>query len=68
MTERKINILAKFFQKSRYQNDPDLELLFGLDDMWNEKYRENRIKLDFSQAAVIANETVIEYIDKTNDI
>ena len=53
MTDEKIELLAKFFTKSRSIKDPIIEQLFELDDYWNEIYGENRIKLDFDEAQSI---------------
>ena len=62
MTEEKIELLAKFFTKSRSIKDPIIELLFELDDYWYEIYKENRIKLDFDEAQLLANKMIIKKI------
>lgn len=53
--EEKIRILAKFFSL-RTEGD---DRLFDLDDYWNEIYNENRIRLSFEDAKILANECVI---------
>ena len=62
MTEEKIELLAKFFTKSRSIKDQSLDKLFELDDYWNEIYKENRIKLDFDEAQLLANKMVIKKV------
>lgn len=66
MTEEKIELLAKFFTKSRSIKDPIIEQLFELDDYWNEIYGENRIKLDFDKARYVANKMIIKKILNDN--
>ena len=62
MTDEKIELLAKFFTKSRSIEDPIIEQLFELDDYWYEIYKENRIKLDFDEAQLLANKMIIKKI------
>ncbi len=62
MTAEKIELLAKFFTKSRSIKDPIIEQLFELDDYWNEIHGENRIKLDFDKARYVANKMIIKKI------
>ena len=62
MTDEKIELLAKFFTKSRSIKDPIIEQLFELDDYWNEIYGENRIKLNFDKAWYVANKMVIKKV------
>lgn len=66
MTEEKIELLAKFFTKSRSIKDQSLDKLFELDDYWNEIYGENRIKLDFDKARYVANKMIIKKILNDN--
>ena len=62
MTDEKIELLAKFFTKFRSIKDQSLDKLFELDDYWNEIYGENRIKLDFDEAQLLANKMIIKKI------
>ena len=62
MTDEKIELLAKFFTKSRSIKDQSLDELFELDDYWYEIYKENRIKLDFDEAQLLANKMIIKKI------
>ena len=62
MTEEKIELLANFFTKSRSIKDENLDKLFELDNYWNEIYGENRIKLDFDEAQLLANKMIIKKI------
>jgi hypothetical protein len=62
ITNKKVNILAKFFAKVRYENDPDLEMLFSLQDVWDDIYMKNRIKLSFQDAQILANEYIISKV------
>lgn len=60
MTEQnKLRILGKFFSKSRNEGCPHLDNLFALDDYWKEIYEQNRIRLSFEAATILANECVI---------
>jgi len=62
MTDEKIELLAKFFTKFRSIKDQSLDELFELDDYWYEIYKENRIKLDFDEAQLLANKMIIKKI------
>lgn len=64
--EEKIRILAKFFANIRIDGDPYLEKLFLLQDYWEEIYNENRIRLSFSAAKILANECVITKVLSDN--
>jgi hypothetical protein len=57
--EEKMRILAKFFTDVRLQDDIHLNRLFELRDYWNDIYNENRIRLSFEAARILANECVI---------
>jgi hypothetical protein len=62
--DQNIKILAKFFSGEKYQNDPDIDILFSLQDEWDKIYNENRIKKSFSAARTLANEHILHYILK----
>ena len=57
--EEKATIITKFFTKERIIDDPHLERLFSMDDEWNKAYQENRIKIGFSAAHILAGEVVV---------
>lgn len=64
--EEKLRILAKFFAQSRIDGDPYLERLFQLQDYWDKIYNENRIRLSFEAAKILANECVIAKVLSDN--
>lgn len=53
-----ITILAKFFIQSRTINDPDLDILDEMDELWKSVYGEHR-STSFGLAALKANEAVL---------
>lgn len=57
--EEKIKILAKFFGNSKVQGDQYLDKLYLLQDYWDEVYTDNKIRLSFEAAKILANECVI---------
>lgn len=57
--EEKMRLLAKFFNNSKNEGDPQLERLFALQDYWDEIYTRNRVQLSFEAARILANECVI---------
>jgi len=57
--EEKLRILAKFFANARIEGDPYLDRLFSLQDYSDTIYNENRIRLSFEAARILANECVI---------
>jgi hypothetical protein len=60
--EDKIKLISLFFSKQRIIGCPQLDELFELDDLWKKIYNENRIKHNFGEAALMANEKVIKKI------
>lgn len=64
--EEKMRLLAKFFSKSRNEGDVMLHRLFDLDDEWDKIYKENRIRLSFAAAEILANEVVIAKVLSDN--
>jgi len=58
----KIELLARFFANTRNENDDDLDKLFLLQDYWEGIYNENRIRLGFEEARILANESVIAHV------
>lgn len=60
--EPKKELLSKFFAKARIVNDSDLNELLKLDDIWKGVYEEHRIKKNFYQAELLANQAVIESV------
>lgn len=61
--EDKIKITALFFSKQRVIGNPQLDRLLELDDLWTKIYNEHR-RYGFSEASLLANETVIREIFK----
>jgi hypothetical protein len=57
--EEKLRILAKFFANARIEGDPYLDRLFSLQDYWDKIYNENRNRISFEAARILANECVI---------
>jgi len=66
--EEKMRILAKFFANTMIEGDPYLDRLFLLQDYWKEVYDENRIRLSFDAAKILANECVIAKVLSDNYI
>lgn len=64
--EEKMRILAKFFANTRIEGDTHLDRLFSLQDYWDEIYNENRIRLSFEAAKILANECVIAKVLSDN--
>lgn len=64
--EEKMIILAKFFANARIEGDKYLDRLFSLQDYWAEIYNENRIRLSFEAAKILANECVIAKVLSDN--
>lgn len=64
--EEKMRILAKFFANTRIEGDPYLDRLFSLQDYWDEIYNENKIRLSFEAAKILANECVIAKVLSDN--
>jgi hypothetical protein len=64
--EEKTQILAKFFANARIEGDPYLDRLFSLQDYWDEIYDENKIRLSFHAAKILANECVIAKVLSEN--
>jgi hypothetical protein len=64
--EEKMRILAKFFAGSRIEDDPHLDKLFLLQDYCDEIYNQNRIRLSFEAAKILANECVIAKVLSNN--
>ena len=58
----KYRLLAKFFSKARWDQDPDLNKLYELEDFWREQYNDRRSKMSFSDAELVANEAVINKV------
>ena len=63
--ERKNEIVSTWMTGQRVEGDEDLDIMFRLDDMWDEVYEENRIKLGFSNARLKANRKVLDYVYST---
>lgn len=59
--EKQVEILAMFFANQFDQENPHIEALFELKELWYQVYSENR-KHSFQSAAVAANKAVIEKI------
>ena len=57
--KEQIQLLAKFFNSTRIDNDPQIEELFKLDDLWHKVYKEHRFKKGFYEANILANEAII---------
>ena len=57
-----ILLLAKYISQIRVVNDPDIDQLLKLDDLWKEVYVEHRIKIGFSEASLIAYSAVIKKV------
>ena len=62
--DEKIKILAKFFTGEKYKDDPHIEILFTLQDIWDRIYKENRVKKSFGAARTLANEYILFYVLK----
>lgn len=54
-----IELLAKWMSKERVEGDTDLDILFFLDNLWDETYEKERIRAGFSKAGIMANKRVI---------
>jgi hypothetical protein len=57
---RNIELLAKFFSMHRIEDDPDLNKLFDLDDMYDEVYKKDR-NGSFYVAQINGFKKVIKY-------
>lgn len=66
ISDQDVRLLAQFFQEKgiHKENDPNLELLWKLDDLHKEVYEANRIKAPggFEEAGILANEAVIDRV------
>ncbi len=60
--EQRLRVLAKFFARNRFDGDPYLDALFGLDDYWDECYQSGRVRLGFVAAQTLANECVLSLV------
>lgn len=58
----KIALIAKLFTKQRFEGDPQLSILFQLDDKWAEYYNHSKRTLSFSESSIIANTRILELI------
>lgn len=56
-----VELLAKFFSKARIEEDPAIEDLFNLDDLWEEVYQKYRGR-SFELASNEANKQVIKTV------
>ena len=63
---RKTKILAKFFSNYRMENDPDLNILLDLDDIFKSVFDENKYKMSFDEARLKANEYIIILLQSTD--
>lgn len=58
--EKNIKLLAKFFDKERIEEDPDVETLWKLDSIWVETHNNcSKRKMSPYKCAITANEVVI---------
>lgn len=63
ITEQKIKLLAKFFDKERHDDDPHIEQLWALDSIWIESYNNCvKSKIGPYKATITANEIVIAHV------
>lgn len=58
--EEKIQILAQFFNRPRYETSP--AILFEMDILHKKVYNEFRVKIGFEHAITLANEAVIKKV------
>jgi hypothetical protein len=60
--EKKHKLFAIWLSKKRIDGSKTLDIMFALDDIYQEIYNENRIKIGFSGAELLAYEKILTIV------